>query len=304
MVEGEGERAPSFLEGGGLRLDVLDVSIASTLRRGGAGRYTASQGGGLARAAERWFASLERRVRLPGVHAGQGLIAQRDHSDFSAIQEELLETPELVPSERLDQLENPQVVLREPGLKQPDVAASIQMEECTPQFFLRNVQRVQRSYEMIGSVFKVEVWRDAADYNLGEQKIDLLNYAPPVFEEEWMSDIAADECRKQRAILRELDWGAYHGRWKEGVDSMSFFRRFNFLFETERVKGRFEEQGDADEAARLAREESRRAQEAAKELAQRDAEKVGEAAVQPNLAPVDDKWKNVPEHIRKMLGMM
>lgn len=243
----------SFMGGGGVRTDILDPSILSFSADGFVGRYSSSSKGTLAASSEAFWTYLGPRIACRvGSHHGKGFIAQREHENFSTFEEhEQAISFDMIPEEKVEELNNPKTSLRAFGQVPFNMKIYDQMQQRVPQFFLRNIKRLEKDTTLGGSAFRNEIWRDEDEYRLEIGPDQVLTYERPEFEKETASSILEEEIRLQHEVLVELDWHTYHGRWREGVTRMAFFLKFDFLFERQKIKGRFatEEEKKAEEVA-------------------------------------------------------
>lgn len=288
---------------GALRLDLLDPSISPLQRRRATSPYVASQGA-LARSSQRLWDYLHPRQRARvGAHLA-GLLKQ-ETPRIDSVQEDLVHTPEPVPAEKIEQLQHPEAGLRKITERPFDHEVYQQTQECSPQFFLRNVKRVTNSSDMFGRLFTVEVWRDPAQYKVEVGRGAALTWAPLALEDLSLWRLVEEATASRKAVINDIDWSEHRGRWKEGITRMSFFEQMGFLFETQRGEGRFAVDEDKVASSRKAVEEQRR--RGAEEIARRDAEQTGaETKLSPEAskANLPDKYKDLPDHILKMIGLM
>lgn len=290
---------------GGVRLDILDPKLSTIERRGGSGRHTASAAGRLAHSSDRLWGYLARRqATRVGAHKN-GLIAQ-EPPNLEVLDPSVAREYELLPPDQIKKLENPEVLLRPLGQKPQDPEVYGQLQDCTPQFFLRNVRRVTNNTDMFGSPFKIEIWRDPQDYRVEVGQGQGLTWSAPDIQRRLLWEEVQDTTAHRKGIINQMDWAEHRGRWKEGITRMSFFEQFGFLFETERTEGRFTSDDQQVQASRARMEEEQR-RKGAEEIARRDAEQTGaETKLQTQNAKeaLPDKYKDLPEHILRMIGLI
>jgi hypothetical protein len=186
-----------------------------------------------------------------------------------------------------------QVVLKEPGAVPPDPGLSKQLQQRSPQFSLRNVRRHVMDHNYPQVPWIIEVWRDAAEYAVEFGGEDVLTYQPAELGPSNPSRLIMNEERvSNRAVLEELDWHDYHGRWKEGLTAASWYSQHGLL--EQRAKGRFaEDQGEKKVVSKPA--------DTGFDAAQ------GEEPVVPDssdTSDVDPRLAGLPDEIKKMLGLL
>jgi hypothetical protein len=293
------------LPSGGVRLDILDPNLSVIERRGGSGRHTASAAGRLASSSDRLWGYLARRqATRVGAHKN-GLIAQ-DEPDLEVLDPDVAREYELIDPEKVQKLENPEVLLRPIKPRPLDQEVYGRLQDCTPQFFLRNVRRVTNETDMFGSPFKIEVWRNSADYRVEVGRGQGMTWTPPDIKQRLLWEDVQETTAQRKNVINDIDWAEYRGRWKEGITRMSFFEQFGFLFETERTEGRFTSDDQQVQASRARLEEEER-RKGAEEIARRDAEQTGaetQLASQAAKDALPDKYKDLPDHILRMIGMI
>ncbi len=290
--------------GGGARLDILDPGLSPLQRRGKGGRHTASEYGPLAQSSGRLWDYLGRRQGARVGSHRKGLIATAEADPKIELHKgEIARDHEVLTEEEYEAKQNPGVVLKEPGDVPLDPEIYNLMQRITPQYFLRNVKRVTNNTDMHGSPFIVELWRDSQQYAVSVGEGQALTFEPIKLEEEGVWNIIAHDTKERKAVLNELDWSQQRGHWNDGISRMSFFKNFAFLFETTRTAGRFETDEKQQEASRAKLEAEQKRQKGAEEIARRDAERTGaETQTAPKVIP--DKYKDLPEHVLKMIGLM
>lgn len=234
------------ISGGALRLDILDPSIARTARLEDrpADAVSVSLTGTFARKHAAFHAALSSRHQRYGDY-GAKIGPRHDHLNFAA--KSLIEPVELkaIDLDKVEAMRRPQFFFKWPRPKEVGWEVEGQLENITPQFFLRNIRRMELSRNPMASQFLPEIWRDNEEYGveLGPDKV--LTYAPPSLLEDKLSWHRLQELRGERdELLEELDWFEYHGRWRENFASALRLPIPMGLVEDERVKGRF---ANADE---------------------------------------------------------
>lgn len=189
-----------------------------------------------------------------------------------------------------------QVVLQEPGEVDFSLEIWEQMQQKAPQFTLRNVVRHVMDHDYPNVPWLTEVWRDPDEYNTALDRDDLLTYEPLELPDDLPSRrIVAEESAANRQVLSELDWHDYHGRWKEGLTPTFWYERLGLT--QERGKGRFAEEGPST-TPKEAEVVSKPASTGF------DASQAAEVN-KPKAAPsADPRFDDLPDDIKKMLGLM
>lgn len=184
-----------------------------------------------------------------------------------------------------------QVVLKEPGLKDFSLEIWEQMQQKSPQFTLRNVIRHVMEHHYPEIPWVMEMWRDAEEYEHSFGGEDLLTYEPAQLEAIPARGIMSEERAQNLAVLRDLDWHDYHGRWKEGLTNQTWYEQHGLL--KKKHKGRFAE--DEGEKAVVS-----------KPAGQGFDASEGEARPTPKPAApeTDARFDGLSDDIKKMLGLL
>lgn len=210
--------------GGQIPPGVLDPSIArhADTRRSRHDLF-ASRAGHLADAGARLSRYIERRhVRpLNSIHY-DGLAHTRQHDRFTIDHEANLPTVYMVD---LDELNRRWWI--EFGVKgttekaQPDEVET-NVKECTPQFFLRNIMRLEHEVGLPVPPYHIEIYFDPDDYERVVTHDFVADYKLPEVDLEEADRVLDDFRRLRHQIFHEADWESIHGNnaWRTPEDEV------------------------------------------------------------------------------------
>jgi len=222
---------------GALRLDILDPGMAALAQRlDVAPGLVASGRGHLSEVSQRLWRGLEGRATMKGGYTGPRILPRHDPMAFGL---PVLIEPlrvRLLSAERLEELEELSFNVREPRQKSPDPRVDRQMEKTAPQFFLRNIRRLEKETQLHNLPYREEQWRDVSDHGLNVGRGEVLTYAPPDMSYK-LTWARLDELRAEHlAITTDLQWETHAGAWTHILGGA----RMQFpTFEWGKVKGRF-----------------------------------------------------------------
>ncbi len=283
--------------GGGLRTDILDPSIARLRPESVRARWSASATGTLAQACHKMRAYHQHRTGLRlGAHKGRGLIAQHPLEDFVS-PFELRERPPILSDARVEELSEMYVGTKPPGEKPVDLNVYNDLQRRVPQFSLRNVQRLEMRMYLPHVPFQIEVWREASEHDIVQVHQELLAYCAPDLAREDLLEIMAEERQNIQEVLWGISWEEQAGNWRNPEKFRdAFIERFRGVFARQRSRGRFEDDTDRE------RERVQREEHVDASVAEPVAKPRPKA---PLAAPkeVPEKFKHVPPHVRRMLGL-
>jgi hypothetical protein len=249
-------------QGGVLPTHILDPSIVRIRADAGAHRRTASSSGSLAVAAKRFWGSYDRRYfgRVNSVCDGGEI--PRDHGDFL---DENLDTfqLEMIDEEALEALEFFEVLLKEPGERSISFEEYGILKGVAPQYFLRNVPRMEKETNLPYVPFEIHLYRDPDEYTVEPYTGIEFDPASAEMLDSWSTQTIGDQRIAIRQLVELLDWADYEEGWTEGREEW-VTKRLE-LFRTKRHKGRFatkedekkeqeQEQAEADPYANLSPE--------------------------------------------------
>jgi hypothetical protein len=217
------------------------------------------------------------------------------HEDFPHSRQQGEFEVVMVDMDELEERARFQVVLKDPEDVPEDHELWQQLQQRSPQFFLRNVMRHVMDHHYPHVPWLTEIWRDAQEYAM-TFGTDVLTYQrADMSPSDEARRIIQDERANNREVIERLDWHDYHGRWKEGLTPHTWYEQHGLL--EQRGKGRF-----ADDPV-----------EKKKEVVSMPAESrfdASQAQERPTPKPtttaaeIDPRFENLPDEIKKMLGLL
>lgn len=236
-------------QGGVLPAGVLDPSILCLEPDPGPDRQTVSSTGSLAESSAVFWAAYTNRYFGPINSFFRGGEIPRHHEEFLSDNLDIFEL-EMIDEEALESLEEFDVFLKEPGQKSFGFEEYAILKQIAPQFFLRNVNRMEKETNLPYVPFEIHLYRDPEEYAV--VPLSGIEFVPASSEmlEVWSSRTIGEQRLAIRQLVELLDWAEYEDGWTEGREEwvegrLKFFR-------TTRHKGRFATKADlakeADEA--------------------------------------------------------
>ena len=205
-------------------------------------------------------------------------------------------TVDMVDIDVVQQRASFQVVLKDPGTVPPDGELSAQLRQGSPQFFLRNIKRHVMDHHYPDVPWMTEVWRDRDEYlAFGSQEV--LTYQPVQLDSgNDARRIMKQEREKNTAVLRDLDWYDYHGRWKEGLTAESWYEQHGLLHK--KSAGRF---ATGEPSKEIVSNPGHTGFDSTQTQTQTQTQT---RPKKEQVAPPDPRFDDLPDDIKKMLGLL
>jgi len=246
--------------GGAIPPGVLDPDIARHARelRGPDDLY-ASPLGALARSGQRFWRFIHHRHlrALNSLHY-DGLAHTRQHDRFVRDHEATLPAVTMVDLDEINQRWWTEFALKEPTEKpQPDEVET-NVKECTPQFFLRNIMRLEHEVGLPVPPYQIEVYFDPSEHERIETYDYVANFRPPEVDLDEAARVVAEFRTLHNQLIYDADWESIHGNnaWRNPDQEIPIFALF-MPKALKRLRGRFATPEEARQEAESTRKHTR-----------------------------------------------